>query len=269
VKVSHDEPRPLHRDRNLAMSFGADTERYDRTRARCPQGLLERIIAASPGPAVLDVGSGTGIVARQFRDAGCEVHAVEPDRRMAAYARQSGLGVDVATFEEWDSAGRVFDVVAAGAAWHWVDPLVGAVAASHVLRPGGLLAPFWHTYELPLEISEVYRDALREMAPASTFGRWLGRQRTDAYGGLFDSVTDGIRRSGRFRAPERWQADWDQAYTRDEWLDRMPTQGQLNDLSSSEQEEVLRRVGASIDASGGRFTLRYTTVAIVARRAAD
>jgi hypothetical protein len=49
----------------------------------------------------------------------------------------------------------------------------------------------------------------------------------------------------------------------------MPTHGPLNDLSSSEQAEVLRRVGASIDASGGRFTLQYTTEAIVAWRAAD
>lgn len=102
------------------------------------------------------------------------------------------------------------------------------------------------------------------------FDRWLGQGRTDAYAGPFDSVSDGMQRSGRFREPQRWRADWEQAYTRDEWLDRMLTQGALHDLSGVGQEEVLRRVGASIDAAGGRFTLRYTTVAIVARpRRAD
>jgi hypothetical protein len=33
----------------------------------------------------------------------------------------SGLEVEVAAFETWDPAGRVFDAVIAGQAWHWVD----------------------------------------------------------------------------------------------------------------------------------------------------
>ncbi len=36
--------------------------------AHYPSALVERIVAASPGPDVLDVGCGTGIAARQFQD---------------------------------------------------------------------------------------------------------------------------------------------------------------------------------------------------------
>ena len=63
----------------MAESFGADAERYDRTRPRYPGALVERIIAGSPGLDVLDVGTGTGIAARQFQAAGCKVLGVEPD----------------------------------------------------------------------------------------------------------------------------------------------------------------------------------------------
>jgi ubiquinone/menaquinone biosynthesis C-methylase UbiE len=62
--------RGIHQYRRMAESFGVDAERYDRTRPRYPDALVERIVAASPGPEILDVGCGTGIEARQFQAAG-------------------------------------------------------------------------------------------------------------------------------------------------------------------------------------------------------
>ena len=88
------EPAP-HQHRQVAESFGTDPDRYDRTRPRYPHAMVERIIAASPGPDVLDVGCGTGIEARQFQAAGCRVLGVEPDPRMAQFARRSGVEVEV------------------------------------------------------------------------------------------------------------------------------------------------------------------------------
>jgi SAM-dependent methyltransferase len=263
---SADEATELHQQRSVATSFGSDTERYDRTRSRCPEAVLDRLLRASPGRNVLDVGCGTGILTRQLRDAGCRVLGVEPDQRMAEYARKSGLEIDVATFEDWDASGRTFDLVTASVAWHWIDPVAGAVTAAKALRPGGLLAPLWHTYELPAAVTDAYGAALHRVAPGSPFERWLSGERAQAYVELFDRVTDGIRRSGLFLEPERWQADWEVTYTRDEWLDRMPTQGgALAGLSAGQRSEVLRQVGGAIDADGGCFTLEYSTVVISAR----
>ena len=143
-----------HQYRQMAESFGVDPERYDRTRPRYPGALVERIVAASPGPEFLDVGCGTGIAARQFRAAGRRVLGVEPDARMADFARRTGIEVETATFEAWDSAGRTFDAVVAGQAWHWVDPVAGAAKAARVLRPGGRLAAFWHVFEPPQDVAE-------------------------------------------------------------------------------------------------------------------
>src|SRR6185369_14480802 len=97
-------PEP-HRHRPMAESFGVDPERYDRTRPAYPDALIARVVAASPGPDLLDVGCGTGIEARQLQAAGCTVLGVEPDARMAGFARHSGVEVEVATFEAWDPAG--------------------------------------------------------------------------------------------------------------------------------------------------------------------
>lgn len=83
----------------MAESFGVDAERYDRTRPRYRDAMVEQIVAASPGPDVLDVGCGTGIEARQFQAAGATVLGVEPDARMADLARRTGVEAEVATFE--------------------------------------------------------------------------------------------------------------------------------------------------------------------------
>ena len=132
TQIHDQEP---HQARQMAESFGSDPERYDRARPRYPVPMVARVAAASPGPEFLDVGCGTGIASRQFQAAGCEVLGVEPDARMAEFARQRGLGVNVATFESWDPAGRAFDAVIAGQAWHWVDPLAGAAKAAQCYVP--------------------------------------------------------------------------------------------------------------------------------------
>src|SRR5579859_7536085 len=95
-----------HRYRQIAESFGIDPERYDRARPSYPAALVARIVAESPGPGVLDVGCGTGIAARQFQAAGCTVLGIEPDARMAEFARARGLPAEVATFEAWDPGDR-------------------------------------------------------------------------------------------------------------------------------------------------------------------
>lgn len=264
-RPSEDEP---HQHRQIAESFGSDAERYDRARPRYPDPMVERIVAASPGPDVLDVGCGTGIEARQFQAAGCMVLGVEPDARMADFARRTGVQVEVATFETWESAGRAFDAVIAGTAWHWVDPVAGAAKAAQVLRPGGRLAPFHHVFQSPPEVMEALAKVYRRVVPDSPFNlsSQLTRSALDTYQPLFAKIADGIREVGGFSDPEQWRFDWEQSYTRDAWLDQMPTHGALTQLPPDKLAEVLEGVGAAIDAMGGSFTMHYTTVAVTAAR---
>jgi SAM-dependent methyltransferase len=258
----------LHHHRQVAESFGGDAERYDRTRPPYPDALVNRIIAASPGRDVLDVGCGTGIEARQFQAAGCAVLGVEPDARMAELARRTGVEVEVATFEAWDPAGREFDAVIAGTAWHWVDPVAGAAKAASVLRRGGLLAPFHHVLQAPPEVTEAQASVYRRVVPDSPFN--LAGQATasalDLYQPLFAKIADGIRAARQFSEPEQWRFDWERTYSTDEWLDQLPTLGSLTQLPPDKLALVLEGVGAAIDAMGGSFRMCYTTVAVAAAR---
>src|SRR5215207_5236536 len=83
----------------LANSFGADAARYDRTRPTYPDELVGKLVAASPGPRIVEVGCGTGVLSRQLQAAGCEVLGVEHDERMAEFARGTGVAVEVSKFE--------------------------------------------------------------------------------------------------------------------------------------------------------------------------
>ena len=260
-------PRPQpHQHRQVAESFGVDAERYDRARPRYPDAMVDQIVAASPGPAVLDVGCGTGIAARQFQEAGCTVLGVEPDARMADFARRSGVEVEVATFEAWDAAGREFDAVVAGQAWHWVDPDAGAVKAAHVLRPGGQLAAFWHAFQLPPDVADAFAAVYHRVVPDSPFDVRGMTSALEVYQRGITKVADGLRQMGEFSEPEQWRYDSEEPYGRDEFLDLLPTQGTLTRLPPDKLAEVLAGVGAAIDTMGGGFTMSYATVAVTALR---
>ena len=151
---------------------------------------------------MLDVGSGTGIAARQLRAAGCRVLGVEPDARMAAFGRSHGVPAEVATFEAWEPAGRVFDVVVAGQAWHWVDPVAGAAKAARVLRPGGRLVVFWNAFEVPPELADAFGAVYRRVLPGSP----VSLTTRDAYPTLAAIAADGMR--GVFGEPEEWRFPW-------------------------------------------------------------
>ena len=77
-------------------------------------------------------------------------------------------------------------------------------------------------------------------------------------------AADGMRVAGGFGDPEDWQFGWDRDYSRDEWLDLLPTFGFHNQLPQDRLQQVLAGVGAAIDAAGGGFTMHYATVVLTA-----
>src|ERR1035437_5716030 len=162
-----------HRARQVAESFGVDAERYDRARARYPDALVQRIVAPSPGGEVLDVGCGTGIAARQFQALGCTVLGVDPDPRMAEFARQSGVEVELATFETWDPAGR--------------------------------LGVFGDGFDSALVVAKALTEVYRRVAPVAPFNAQSSRTALDIYQEMFAKAADGIAQAGGFddRSEER------------------------------------------------------------------
>ncbi len=257
--------RESHQYREVAESFGTDAERYDRTRPSYPRALVERIVGGCAGSDVLDVGCGTGIVARLFQAAGCTVLGVDPDERMADLARERGLEVEVAKIEDWEPAGRQFDAVVAGQAWHWVDPAAGAAKAAQALRPGGLLAVFWNAFQFHADMSAAFAAAYRRAMPDSPMSRG-SMPGPEIYATMCAKAADGMRQAGGFGDTQQWRFDWDRPYTRDEWLDQVPTFGGHSMFPPPKLQQVLADMGSAIDAAGGSFTVHYATMTAAAVR---
>ena len=264
AETGSDPDREPHRQRQAAESFGSDPERYDRARPRYPNALIERIVAGVPGALVLDVGTGTGIVARQFQAAGCRVVGIDPDGRLAEFARQTGVEVEVSTFEAWDPAGRRFDAVVSGESWHWVDPVAGAAKAAEVLRPAGRLAVFWNTGQPPTSLADAFAQVYHRVLPEPLVARLDKRAVEEVHSAMRAKATEGIRRSGAFDEPEQWRFEWVESYTRDQWLDALQTSGGA--VPEGQLSDLLEGVGEAIDTCGGSFTMNYLTFVVTALR---
>jgi SAM-dependent methyltransferase len=257
----------LHQARQVAESFGSEAARYDRARPAYPKAMVDAVLAASTGRDFLDVGIGTGISARPFQREGCRVLGVEPDERMAEFARRSGLEVEIANFEDWDPAGRTFDVVIAGQAWHWVDPVLGSSKAADVLRPGGRIALFWNAMSFPPDFAQAFSAIYRQVVPEFPFFQSGALGGVASYAPLFDKAISGIRQTGAFDEPAQWQFGWERRYTRDEWLEQVPTFGGHSQISPEKLAKLLAGIGDVIDAEGGSFIMGYTAVVVTATRA--
>jgi SAM-dependent methyltransferase len=151
----------LFTNRERANSFGGAAHNYDTHRPRYPDQLIDDVLASGVR-RVLEAGAGTGIASMQFIERGAELLAVEPDTRMAAVAQTKGIPVEIATFEQWEPAGRRFDRVVFAASFHWVDPAVALPKVRDILSDGGQLALIWNrlrpTNPTRAEFESIYRD---------------------------------------------------------------------------------------------------------------
>jgi SAM-dependent methyltransferase len=125
--------------------FGAHAGAYRAFRPRWPAEVFERILARVPAPraCALDLGAGTGMVARELAAHFDDVVAVEPDERMLAELealpnlRSVHARAEEASFEPASA-----DLVTAGNAFHWMEGELVCSRARQWLRPGGTLAVF-------------------------------------------------------------------------------------------------------------------------------
>jgi SAM-dependent methyltransferase len=253
-----------HSASGRARSFGAIAESYDRARPSYPPTLIDDLTGGQPR-RVLDVGCGTGIASRLFLDRDCEVLGVEPDPLMATVARRHGLTVEISDFESWDPAGRTFDLVISGQAWHWVDQDAGARQAARVLHRGGLLAPFWngprHRPEIFAAIAAAYRAHAPELLTDNVaLGTAHGYRGQDT-----SADTLAIIASGMFEPPENRSYEWEIRHTPAGLLDELRTHSNHIMLPPERLAAVLDAIGAGL-AHLDEFSVPYVTRTILARR---
>ena len=251
----------IYDDRARAASFGDDATQYNRARPGYPAELFDDLLSDG-NCTVVDVGCGTGIVARFLLERGCSVTGVEPDHRMAEVARGSGVTVEVSTFEEWDSRGRVFDALTAGQSWHWVNPAHGAEKVAAVLRPGGRFGVFWNGLRHQDAVVAGFERIYSSLAPHLLVNSVaLGTSQPSG-----DPDEPAFVHSGAFTNLERRSYKWLRSYTTAAWLDELPTHSGHRTLPPEVLASVLDAVGELLEGLGGAIEVDYTTSGLFGER---
>ncbi len=232
----------LFTNRERANSFGGAAHNYDTHRPRYPDQLIDDVLAPG-GSRVLEAGAGTGIASMQFIERGADLLAVEPDTRMASVAQAKGIPLEIATFEQWDPAGRRFERVVFAASFHWVDPAVALPKVRDILSDGGKLALIWNrlrpTNPTSAEFKSIYRDYLN-----------VDRRSTD---GNPDEIVDLLTAAGFTVTQRRYPHDLH--YSAQQWVDIAFTfSHQLilpADKASELRTRLIDRIGSAGVAVGG------------------
>lgn len=129
--------------------FTATVDAYARWRPTYPASALDHVIARAalaPGDAVVDLGTGTGIVARALAARGFRVTGVDPNEAMLQSARASSGGVTYVVGESTATGlpSASAALVIAAQAFHWFPLPRTLDELARVLVPGGWVAAMWN-----------------------------------------------------------------------------------------------------------------------------
>lgn len=175
----------------MRIDFGRTAKDYGRHRIGFPEAFFERLAGFAigrPGQRVLDLGTGTGTIARGLARRGSLVTALDPAAALIAEAkrldREAGIEVTylLGRAEDTGLPDASFEVVTAGQCWHWFDRGRAAKETRRVLAPGGVLV-IAHLDWLPLpgnvvEATErlilAHNPAWNRAGGSGLYPAWLG-----------------------------------------------------------------------------------------------
>jgi ubiquinone/menaquinone biosynthesis C-methylase UbiE len=204
-----------------APDFGKTAEDYARHRAGFPAQLVERLIELRvvwPGARAVDLGTGTGSLARLLASSGCEVTAVDIAAPLLEQARRldAAAGVRVsyirARAEQTGLPAGSYDLACAGQCWHWFDRPAAAAELRRLLRPGAnaLIAHFdW----VPLRgnLVEATEEVILRHSPHWQFAKGTG---------MYPQWLGDLREAD-FTQVETFSFDVDVQYTHESWVGRL------------------------------------------------
>jgi SAM-dependent methyltransferase len=207
------------------VDFGKTAGDYARHRAGFPEAFFERLSrlgVGRPGQRVLDLGSGTGTVARGLAKRGCRVTGLDRSALLIEQARildsQAAVSIDyvVASAEETGLGAASFDVVTAGQCWHWFDRARAIREARRVLVGGGhLVIAHFDWVSLPGNVARRTEELIRSHNPD-----WnLGSAPADGTGVYPQWLVD--MAVGGFADIETFSFDVDVPYSHEDWRGRI------------------------------------------------
>ena len=207
----------------MTVDFGRTAVDYAAHRAGFPEELFRRLGdmgVGLQGQRVVDVGTGTGALARGFARRGCVVTALDRAPAMLEQARhlaaEAGVRVTyrVGVAEDTGLDRAHWDVVSAGQCWHWFDRPRAANEARRLLVAGGALA-ICHMDYLPIagNVCSATEALILKHNPSWTMAGGTGIHA--------DWTLDAA--SAGFTGLETFSFDVDIPYSHEAWRGRMRT----------------------------------------------
>lgn len=205
----------------MITNFGASVDDYARFRAGFPDSFFDRLASYDIGASreyVVDLGTGTGSLARGFVLRGCSVIGIDPDERLLQQARQldetASVSIDyrTGTAENIPLADNCADLVTAGQCWHWFDGPKAAAEIARIIRPRRyVVIAYFSWIPLPGNVVEATENLILKHNP-----RWGG-----AGGNDFDLSSLSHLSVAGFSGFESFSYDINTPYTPEAWRGRI------------------------------------------------
>jgi len=250
---------------NATQRFSNRVDHYIKYRPRYPTAVLDvlrDICGLASRWMVADIGSGTGFLSELFLKNGNRVIGVEPNKEMRTAGEQ--LLREWPKFTSLDSRAEAttlsdasVDLVVAGQAFHWFEPVATRHDWERILKPAGWIAIIWNARQ---------REASAFMRGYEAVMNWHGYQRAGQERlpnhdkeAICQFLGDG---SQLHTCPNRQELDWDGLLGRTLSNSRIPLPGQ------SGHEAMLTDLRQLFDAHqhAGQVTIEYQTHVFVGQR---
>ena len=116
-------------------------------------GVLQEECGLSPEHRIIDVGCGTGLLAKIFVENGNQVIGVEPNAKMREAGEHFLSSFEKFTMvsgsaEDSNLPDHYADFVIAGQAFHWFHPEATRREFARILKPGGWSVLIWHDRDM-------------------------------------------------------------------------------------------------------------------------
>jgi SAM-dependent methyltransferase len=255
--------------KQMATNFGAAAEDFARFRAGFPDSLFDRLAAlgiGASGETIVDLGTGTGTLARGFALRGAKVIGIDPDSRLLDQARRLDVAASatveykIGTAEAIPLPDGVADIVSAGQCWHWFDGQKSAMEFSRISKPHARVVVAYFSWLLsPGNVVEATERLIKKHNRNWKFGGGIGVD--------FRSLPH-LQAAG-FSSVETFSYDLDVPYTTEGWRGRIrASAGVAGSLAPAEVEAFDAELAQLLEGSfpGALLKIPHRVFTIVATR---